>query len=448
MPKPRISLKEKISYGLGDFGGNLLFTLISSYLLFFYTDVGGIAIGTVSIIMALVRLVDAFANPLVGLAIDKTNTRWGKTRPYLLFTALPVALLAVLTFCTPDLPMPGKIAYAAITYAVYSVVFTINNTPYSTLLSNITDNERERLSFGMFRTLGMSAGGFVATGLTLPLVALLGQGDSARGYFWTVLLYAVLCCVFFLVCFLNTTERIPSPPDPQPIRFPAALKLAFRSRPWVIFCILQLTTFSMFTMRSENTLYFSKYILGNENFAALLLASSSIVTVLIAFFVPLMASKLGKKNCIQLGLLLCAVSLILMFFFGRSAPAVLVLHLLACGGSNICTGMFFVMIAETVDHSEWLTGKRQQGLLNSLSMFISRLGIMMSSLISSQILARLGYQPDAALPDSALFGIRFNYTLLPAALAILGFILCFFYRLDEIYPQVLADLQSRRNQPE
>lgn len=448
MPKSRISLKEKISYGLGDFGGNLLFTLISSYLLFFYTDVGGIAIGTVSIIMALVRLVDAFTNPLVGLAIDKTNTRWGKTRPYLLFTALPVALLAVLTFCTPNLPMAGKIAYAAITYAVYSVVFTINNTPYSTLLSNLTDNERERLSFGMFRTLGMSAGGFIATGLTLPLVSLLGQGDAARGYFWTVLLYAVLCCVFFLVCFRNTTERIPSPPETEPIRLPAALKLAFRSRPWVIFCILQLTTFSMFTMRSENTLYFSKYILGNESFAALLLASSSVVTVLIALFVPLLASKIGKKNCIQLGLLLCAVSLILMFFFGHSAPTVLVLHLLACGGSNICTGMFFVMIAETVDHSEWLTGKRQQGLLNALSMFISRLGIMLSSLISSQILARLGYEPDAVLPDTALFGIRFNYTLLPAALAILGFVLCFFYRLDKIYPQVLADLQSRRNPSE
>lgn len=447
MTHPRITFKEKVSYGLGDLGGNMLFTLVSSYLLYFYTDVGGIAIGTASIIMAMVRLLDAFANPLVGLAIDKTNSRWGKTRPYLLFTALPVALLAVLTFCTPDLSMTGKIIYAAITYALFSVVFTINNTPYSTLLSNMTDDERQRLSFGMFRTLGMSVGGFVATGLTLPLVGLLGQGNAARGYLWTVIIFGALCCTFFLICFANTRERITPSPDDVPLRLPAALKVAFKSRPWLIFCLLQLTTFSMFTMRNENTVYFSKYILGNENLASILLASSSIVTVAVAFFVPLLASKVGKKRCIQLGLLLCAGTLALNFFIGHSFPIVFTLHLLACFGSSLCTGMFFVMIAETVDHSEWLTGKRQQGLLNSMSMFITRLGIMFASLISSQILAGVGYQPGIQQPDSALFGIRFNYTLLPAIFALLGFFLSFFYRLDEIYPQILIDLQNRRKEP-
>lgn len=440
-----IGFWEKFCYGLGDVSGNLCYMMISSYLLYYYTDVAGIAVGTAGVLMAGVRMADSFINPLIGYAMDRTDTRMGKIRPFLLFSNLPLAILLVLLFAVPHLSEGAMTIYAFVTFLLYSLTYSLNNTPYSALSTNMTDREDDRLQLSKFRTIGMSVGCFAVTITTLPLVNWFGRGNEHAGFARAAALFAVFSFLTMLLCFLYTKERIRPPKEKNPLPLTRSIFFALKSKPWLILCALQSLSMASFTIREENTVYFCKYILQNKEISSVILPISSIITLGIAFILPKLAEKFGKRNILLAGFTLNLFSLGGIALAGSSIPGVIFCHTLAALGTGCGTGLFFVMISETVDHSEWLCGVRQQGLLAALLMLVVKLFCMVMSLCSARILDAAGYAEGVAPTPAVLTAIRINFIFLPMVLAVLFLIACLFYRLEDQYPTILQELHERRN---
>lgn len=442
MSNERISFKEKFSYGLGDFSCNMLFTLLGSYLMFFYTDVAGIGLASVGIIMLVARVVDAITDPIMGGIIDKTNTKWGKSRPYILFAAIPFGIVSVLTFCSPDLSQNGKFIYALVTYVMFCVMYTALNIPYSTMLCSITDNENDRLSFNMFKTILSSAGSFVATGSTLALVAFFGRGDQGSGFTYTVALYALIAVVLLLICFKNTKERVY--PIEEKISFKDSIKAAVKNKPWIILCIIQFLSFTGLFIKNQSTMYYAKYYIGNEGLGPILMSVSGLVSIPVALVVPRLAKKFGKRNCIIIGQILQIIGFFSVYLAKTNEPIIIASTVVSAVGFAICISVGFVMGAETIDYSEWKTGLRPQGILTALIGFMVKLGMAVAGVLSAQILNMGGYVAGAVQSSNAMSAIVASYIWVPIGIAVMIIIVSLFYTLDKEYDTVMSDLQKRR----
>lgn len=442
----KISIKEKINYGMGDLACNTIFTVISSYLMFFYTDIAGIGLGAIGIIMSVSRIVDAITDPMMGMIVDKTKTKYGKARPYILWMAIPFAIISVLLFWSPDIGKNGKFIYALITYVLFCCIYTALNIPYSAMLSNLTDDIGERLSFNMFKTLGSQIGGFIATGVTLSLVALFGAGNQEKGFVLCIALYGV-CAVFLLIsCFKNTRERIV--PVEDKISIKDALKAGMKNKPWIITCILSFLSFTGVIIKGSSTMYFAKYYLEQESVAAVLLSITNLVAIPLALVTPTIAKKLGKRSCVLLGNALLAVGTICVGFAGKNIPFIIASMVVSSIGSGMAISMGFVMVADTIDYSEWMTGIRAQGFFTAAAGFMVKLGMAVAGVVSAAVMARGGYVENTVQSAASLSAIRTNYIWIPAIIAVIGIVLSLFYDLDKKYDTVIGELHERRKKKE
>ena len=442
----KISVKEKVSYGMGDLACNTIFTVISSYLMFFYTDIAGIGLGAIGIIMSVSRVVDAVTDPMMGVVVDKTKTKYGKARPYVLWMAIPFAIISVLMFWSPDTGANGKFAYALVTYILFCCIYTALDIPYTAMLSNLTDDVGERLSFNMFKTLGSQIGGFVATGVTLSLVAIFGAGDQQRGFILSIALYGVCAVVLLFTCFRNTTERITAVEDKTSLK--ESLKAGMKNRPWIITCLLCFLAFTGIIIKSSSAMYFAKYYLEQEGIASVLLSISNLVAIPLALVTPSIAKRVGKRNCVLWGNVLLALGTVCVGFAGKNVPMIILFMVIGSVGCGIAISMGFVMIADTVDYSEWMTGVRAQGFFTAAGGFMVKLGMAVAGVVSAAVMARGGYVENAVQSASSLAAIRANYIWIPTVIAVIAVILSLFYDLDKKYDQVVAELHERRKQKE
>lgn len=437
-----LPLREKAGYGMGDLACSMVFNFMASYLLYYYTDVAGIAVGAAGAVMSTARLADAFANPVVGMLSDKTRSRWGKLRPWLLFSAAPLALSVVLMFLAAWVPAGARGVYAMVTYALFCLLYTVCNVPYTALMPNLTDDPRQRRQLNMSRMALASTGGFLSMGLAMPLAGLLGRGDEARGFWLLSVLFAAIIISFVLFCFFNTKERIQSPPVPFSLNtLGSTVK---KSTPWVLCCAVQFFHYFATATRNSTTLYYAKYELGSQGFASLLLAASAIANFVCAFIGPALAGRVAKRTISLWGYGLFVAGSALMCLAGDSLPAIFLFSCLINLGAGLAAGVYFLILGEAVDHSEYVVGVRQQGLLTSLSMFMVKLGIVFSSLLSAFVLESGGYVPDQPQTERALEAIRANFILLPCAAALACLALFLFYRLDKEYPAVHEALRRKR----
>lgn len=442
----KISVKEKINYGMGDLACNTIFTVISSYLMFFYTDIAGVGLGAIGIIMSVSRIIDAITDPMMGIAVDKTKTKYGKARPYVLWMAIPFAVISVLMFWSPDIGKNGKFIYALITYILFCCVYTALNIPYSAMLSNLTDDVGERLSFNMFKTLGSQIGGFIATGVTLSLVALLGAGNQKKGFVLCIGLYGV-CAVFLLFsCFKNTKERIIPVEDKTSIV--DSLKAGLKNRPWIITCILCFLGFTEIIIKGSSAMYFAKYYLEQESTASVLLSITNLVAIPLALVTPGIAKKLGKRNCVVIGNTLLAIGTLCVGFAGKNIPMIILFTVVSSIGSGMAISMGFVMIADTIDYSEWMTGIRAQGFFTAVAGFMVKLGMAVAGVVSAAVMARGGYVENTVQSSSSLAAIRANYIWIPAVIAVIAIVLSLFYDLDKKYNKIIGELHERRQKKE
>ena len=259
----KVSLKEKIGYSMGDGGANLVFQMMMMFQLFFYTDVFGIKASVAGVILLIARVFDAFVDPVVGIISDRTNTKWGKYRPWVLWTAIPFAVFFVLAFTTPDLTERGKIMYAGITYIILMTLYSFNNTPYSSLSGVMTSNIKERTSISSIRFISATIATFIVQGLTLPLVYKFGQGNAQKGWSLTIGLFAVIVVVTMLITFFTTKERI-TPPKGQKTPIKQDFRDILHNGPWRAMFVLTLFLFITLSMWGSSMSYYFNYVVDKD----------------------------------------------------------------------------------------------------------------------------------------------------------------------------------------
>lgn len=438
----KISWREKISYGVGDLACSMVFNFMQSYLFYFYTDVAGIAVAAVGTILSTARLVDAFANPVVGVLSDKTNTRWGKLRPYLLFSAIPLAISTVLIFLVTGVDDSKKMVYALVTYMAFCLLYTICNVPYTALMPNITESKKERSHLNMTKFISVSVGSLISMGLAMPLVALLGKGDDGKGFIYLSIIFAVIIVVLILVSFFGTKERIVS--ESPKFSLKLFLSTAKKSRPWIILCVGQMFMYFATNAKITSTIYYAKYYLNNSGFASLLLSVGAFTILFGALVMPKLVQKFSKRAITHFGQILFILSCVFTYFSGENLVLIFIFNLMGTLGTSIASGVSFLILGETIDHSEYVTGVRQQGLFTSVMMFMIKMGIVISSAVSAAVLSYGGYVADVQQSAESLSAIKFNYIFIPIIAGAVSFIIFILYNLDKNYGEINKELQKRR----
>ena len=426
----KLSFKEKVGYGLGDFACNLVFSTLMLYLLFFYTDVFGIPAAAVGTLMFVISVWDAVSDPLMGGIADRTKTKWGKFRPYLVWMAIPFAVSTALTFTTPPFSVPGKIVYAYITYFLLMTVFTAINVPYSALSGVMTDDSIERTGLNAYR-MGFSQFGNLLVGAgTLPLVALLGSGNQARGYQLTMVIFGILGLILFLVCFSTTRERI-SPPKGQKTSLKADVRMLMMNRPWQIIFIVGILSFIFIILRTSVVMYYFNYFVESQRLIPFFMASTSISAIIGVMFSKPMVKKIGKKGTFILGQLVSAATVIFFFLPKTAIFPMFVVNIVYGMASFMTIPITWAMIADTADFAEWKYKIRSTGIVFSASTFAHKLGIGIGGGLGGWLLTAFGYVPGVSQTNTAVVGIKSMMSILPAIGAILVACLIIFYKIDE-----------------
>ena len=291
----KLSLKEKLGYGVGDTASHFVWDMVGFWILIFYTDTYGISAAAAGTIMLIARFWDMISDPLMGIVADRTDTKWGKFRPYLLWMAVPYAVLAVMTFTTPDFGETGKVIYAGATYLLLMTVFTAINLPYSSLGAVMTADSIERTELNSYRFVFGFAGQLIVSGTALTLAEFFGNGDDAAGYQSTLILFACFSLVFFAITFLTTKERV-APPKEQTYSFKEDFKNLFSNRPWLILFLVGVVSFIMFALQNLAIAYYFKYYIADEQGVQLFNVLGTIALIVVIPFSKSLAKRFGKRN--------------------------------------------------------------------------------------------------------------------------------------------------------
>jgi len=427
----KLSVKEKIGYGLGDTASHFVWDMVGFWILIFYTDVFGIPAAAAGTIMLIARFWDMLSDPLMGIIADRTNTRWGKFRPYLLWMALPYSVLAVLTFTTPDLGPTGKVIYAGTTYLLLMTVFTAINLPYSSLGAVMTSDSYERAGLNSYRFIFAFAGQFIVTGTALYLAGYLGRGNMAQGYQYTLMLFAAISFILFMITFKTTRERV-APPRAQQKNLKQDLKNLFRNGPWVILFFVGIVSFVMFAMQNLSIAYYFKYYVGQEQSVQLFNVIGTVALIAgIPFSKPL-ARRFGKRNVYMASSLISGLFFILLYIPGNdNIYAVYILNVLAKFAYAPAVPLLWTMLADAADYSEWKFNRRATGLVFSAGTFAQKAGWGIGGALAGWMLAIFRFVPNVEQTATALTGIKLMISVFPGVLYMSGAILLYFYAIDQ-----------------
>lgn len=409
-----ISVKEKIAYGLGDTASNIIFQTVMMFLLLFYTDVVGLSPGVVGTMFLFVRVIDAITDPLMGNLTDKTNTRWGQFRPYLLWLALPFALISILAFTTPDLTGTNKVIYAFVTYTLLMIAYTAINIPYCGLGGVITADAKERVTVQSYRFVFGMLGGVIVASATMPMVEWFGQGDTAKGYQLTMVSMSTLGVVLFLLCFLGTKERV-KPPENQQSSMKENLHSLWQNDQWRILCIAAFYLLTGQVLRLTLAVYYVKYFLERED----LITSFLTLGVIASMVGCAVAQPLAKRVCkikAYIGLQLLAASICVLSFFIASDQIVIafVAFIFWKFFLDMASPLLWAKMADTIDYGHKKTGIRVTGLVYSGVIFFIKMGIAIGGALAGWLLTFYGYQADTEQSDATKQGIIISFTILPA----------------------------------
>lgn len=408
-------LKEKISYGLGDFACNLFFTMFTSYIMYYYTDVAGIGLFAAGAIMAVSRVVDAFADLVIGRLVDRTKSRFGKARPYILWMLIPMCVMNVLVYSVPEVSGSARTTYAAVTYILFSVTYTFLNMPYTSMLASVCTEDKERLSFNMFKNILANSGAFIVSGLTLTLVHFFGGQNTGRGFTCTAALFSCIAAVMLFICFKNTKEKVVC--DSSDMSFRASVGVLVKNRPWIRLCLICLLTFITLIARNQAMIYYAKYYLNRENLSSVLLGITNMIALPCALSIPVIAGKFGKKKVLAVSHMLICLSAFGIFIFDTNIPVIIGMTCIGSAGFSLATSLPFVMLADTIDYAQSQWGIRPQGLMTSIFGYMAKLGIALAGIFVSAILSFGGYVDNTAQLPSALNAIRFAYVGIPMMLS-------------------------------
>ena len=441
----KLSFKEKVGYSLGDTASHFVWDMVGFWLLFFYTDVYGISAAAAGTIMLVARFWDMAIDPIIGVVSDRTNTRWGKFRPYILFGAIPYAILAILTFTTPNFGELGKIIYAGATYVLLMTAYATINLPYSALGAVMTDDTYERAGLNTYRFIAGFSGQFIVTGLALTLAKFFGNGNKAQGFQYTVFLFAALSLVFFFITFQTTKERV-QPPREQKNSLKEDLANLFKNQAWVILALVGIISFIMFAMQNAAIAYYFKYYLGKEDNVQLF---NVVGTVALIVALPLskpLAKRFGNKNVFIGSSLISGLFFILIYLARvQDITTIYVFNIIAKMAYAPAVPLLWTMIADSADYGEWKSGRRSTGLYFSAAVFAQKAGWGIGAAIAGWILTLSQFVPNVAQTDTAITGIKLLVSVIPGILYMSCAIFMIFYKIDkQTTDQMKIDLDKRR----
>ncbi|WP_195406334.1 MFS transporter [Bacteroides congonensis] len=439
-----IGIREKIGYGFGDMASSMFWKLFGSYLMIFYTDVFGMPAAVVGTMFLITRIWDSAFDPIIGIIADRTQSRWGKFRPYLLYLAIPFAVIGVLTFTTPDFGDGGKVIYAYFTYSLMMMVYSAINVPYASLLGVMSPEPKDRNMLSTYRMTFAYIGSFIALLLFMPMVNRFSMGhDEQHGWMMSVIVIAVLCVLLFYGCFAWTTERV-KPIKEQQNSLKSDLQDLLHNRPWWILLGAGVAALVFNSIRDGATVYYFKYYVVEEEYASISLfgisfvlsglylavgQAANIVGVVLA--APL-SNRIGKKKTYMWAMSIATVLSVIFYWFDKEQLMLMFIFQVLI---SICAGSIFPLLwsmyADCADYSELKTGNRATGLIFSSSSMSQKFGWAIGSAVTGWLLAFYGFEANAVQGEEAIHGIRMFLSWLPAMGTVLSVIFISLYPLSE-----------------
>ncbi|WP_160725102.1 MFS transporter [Bacillus sp. USDA818B3_A] len=445
----KISMKEKVGYATGDLACNFIYQTVSSYLLFFYTDVFGITAAAAGLMFLIVRLIDAVADPLIGTFVDKTNTKYGRFRPYLLYGAFPFAGVAILCFTTPAFSDPMKLVYAYVTYILLSITYSFINIPYAALTSAITQDNKEVVSLTSIRMLFSNTGGLIVS-FGVPLLAGIFTnmtGKTSSGWQITMSLMGILGALLLIYSFRNTTERVQiNHAEEAQVNFKDIFVQLKANRPLIIICFFFILNFGVNSIVNSVGIYYVTYNVARPELVKWYGLMGTLPALILMPLMPMMYRVMGKKKLLFTALALKAIGLLALFLIPATmVPLVFAGRLIAALGTITAGAFTWALIPETIDYGEYKTGKRASGVIYALVGFFFKFGMAIGGIVPGLILANFGYVANHTQTPEALHGILITMTAIPVVFVIIELVAIFFYNLDEKeHKRVLAELNMRR----
>ena len=440
----RLSFREKAGYGIGDLGFNLYWANISAFLLIFYTDVMGLAAAAVGTMILVTKLIDAATDPLMGAIADRTRTRFGRFRPYLLWGALPMAFTGVLTWTVPDLGETGRLLWAYLTFSLMMLAYTVLSTPYSALSGVMTADSQQRTTLISFRFIAAFAGTTLVNAFTLDLVQWFGRGDEALGWQLTLALYGVVAAVLFATVFATTRERI-APPPQQRSDVKQDLRDLLDNRPWLVLFVLALVIMITIVMRSGATVYYLKYYVARPDLTGAFLGTYSVALAVGAALTPVMTRFIDKKRLMVVLMTIVGVLSCAMFFVPRDMIWLMfVVNTLIGLALGPKSPLAFSMYADCADYTEWKTGRRATAMTFSAATFSQKLGGALASAVIAWVLAGMGYVANQAQSDASQLGIVLLLTVIPGVVAFVAALVMRSYPLDDAALAGMQDTLAQR----
>ncbi|MFP4281934.1 MAG: MFS transporter [Opitutales bacterium] len=430
-PAAKLSWLEKIGYASGDFASCLYFGIFMNFLAYFYTDVFGISAAAVGTMIFVTRTWDWINDPIMGMVADRTRTRMGKFRPWLLWVLPFWVVVGVLTFTSFDLSDPGKLVYAYITYTLLTMAYTAINVPYSALMGVMTARSEQRTILSSFRFIGAFAGTSVVNASLLGMVALFGQGNEQRGFMFAVMVLAVASAAAFLFTFFSTKERVEPPPS-QDTSVLKDLGAAARNGPWLVMIAVSVLTIMWIAIRGGATIHFFKYASGSEHWGSLFLTISTAVQIVGVIFTKKLVDWMGGKKRTFIILTLANGAFISLFYFidPRNIPLIMVHQAISSFASGPLMPLFWSMIADTADYGQWKLGQRSTGLIFSTGTFSQKIGWSIGPATSLWLLGYFGFVPNVEQSADTIHGLRLIMSLIPAGFTVLAAIAVSFYAID------------------
>ncbi len=461
MVTQKLSLREKIGYGFGDAASSIFWKLFSMYLMFFYTDIFGIPAALVGTMFLVTRIWDAAFDPFVGILGDRTETRWGKFRPYLLWVAVPFGIIGVLTFTTPSFSSQGKIIYAFVTYSLMMMVYSMINVPYASLMGVMSSDGKERTTLATFRFIFAFGGSLLVLALAEPLSDLfsrLGGGpvNPQRGWQLAAVVFAIIAIIFFLLTFSWTRERI------KPVTEKTSLKKDLRdllhNAPWFILLGAGISAIFFNSIRDGAAVYYFKYYIQEQG-AFTLKAFNLTITLSSLYFVLGQAAniigvilakpvsdRIGKKYTFLYAMLFATILSIAFYWLDKSTVSlVFIFQFLISISAGIIFPLVWSMYADSADYSEWKNGRRATGLVFSASSMSQKFGWTIGGALAGWLLGYYGFKANVVQTAETQTGIKMMLSFFPAIGTLLGAFFMFIYPLSEKkMAEISSDLAERR----
>jgi glycoside/pentoside/hexuronide:cation symporter, GPH family len=445
----KLTVGEKVGYGLGDMASNLFWQMFAIYIAMYYTDVFGLTAAAMGTMMGVTRIGDAFIDPMIGVVADRTKSRWGHFRPYLVWMALPMAITAVLAFTTPGFGPTGKLIYAYVTLSLMMVAYSAINIPYSALLGVLSPDSAERTSASSYRFVLALVPVFIIVYTAVPMAQYFGGSKtSTAGWQMAMVVYSIAAIVLFLITFATTKERV-QPPPKQKSSLKQDLRSLFGNKPWLVLCAVGIAALTYANIRGMVVAYYFKYVVPNgDNYFGPVMSTGAVAFILGVMATGPLSKRFGKRNFYMVSMLVTTALTVAFYFVPKTSIGLIwAMH----GLISLCAAptapLVWAMLADAADYQEWKSNRRATGLVFSAASFAQKFGWAIGGVGTGWLLGLFGFEANVQQTPRAENGIMMMMSVIPAVASLIAAGALFFYKLDEpMVKRMSEDLAERRAQ--